>query len=331
MRTTRSLFIAAVFIALLAPAGRVTAQRPLIPLIIDLGTLGGDESAAHGINNRGDIVGFSRVGVGQSAPVHAFLWTAKGGMQDLGVPADAVNSVAYDVNEHRDVVGSYLTLTPEPHERAFLWSPGSGFTDLGPGIAHSINDRGQIVGACTVAPEAVHACLIEDGVVVDLGTLGGSSSTANAINERGVVVGESRTVEGSIKAFLWTERTGMLDLVPGEPESIAHDINQAGVVAIDSPTGALLLIGDELMSLPLPDGSRGTVLAVNEARLAVGGFSIDGGPLRGFAARRGEAVDLGTLGGAESIALAVNSRGMIAGRAQTGSTQLRAVLWRLVN
>jgi probable HAF family extracellular repeat protein len=46
----------------------------------DLGTLpGGDFSRALGINNRGQVVGTST----SSAGTRAFLWTSKGGMQDL--------------------------------------------------------------------------------------------------------------------------------------------------------------------------------------------------------------------------------------------------------
>jgi probable HAF family extracellular repeat protein len=45
----------------------------------DLGTLGGIESQADGINNSGLIVGWSRIASGAR---HAFLWNS-GGMVDL--------------------------------------------------------------------------------------------------------------------------------------------------------------------------------------------------------------------------------------------------------
>ncbi len=44
----------------------------------DLGTLGTLGSKATGINDAGQVVGYSRLGIGE--PTHAFLWTATGGM-----------------------------------------------------------------------------------------------------------------------------------------------------------------------------------------------------------------------------------------------------------
>jgi len=48
--------------------------------------------------------------------------------------------------------------------------------------------------------------------IIDLGTLGGSSSIARSINARGQVVGESDTAAGLQRAFLWEAGTGMQDL-----------------------------------------------------------------------------------------------------------------------
>lgn len=48
--------------------------------ITDLGTLGGTKSIATGINNLGQIVGYSSINSGQN---HAFLWQ-NGKMTDLG-------------------------------------------------------------------------------------------------------------------------------------------------------------------------------------------------------------------------------------------------------
>jgi probable HAF family extracellular repeat protein len=65
--------------------------------------------------------------------------------------------------------------------------------DLGGGYAYAygINDAGQIVGqASTTNDDAFHAYLRPGGPMVDLMTLGGSSSNAG-INSGGLVVGYS--------------------------------------------------------------------------------------------------------------------------------------------
>jgi len=50
--------------------------------MVDLGTLGGDESTALTINNKGWIAGTSLTSAGDGV-VHGFLWTSSAGMQDL--------------------------------------------------------------------------------------------------------------------------------------------------------------------------------------------------------------------------------------------------------
>ncbi|NIN63845.1 MAG: HAF repeat-containing protein, partial [Anaerolineae bacterium] len=49
--------------------------------MVDLGTLGGYRSDAYAINSQGQVVGDSRNALGFT---HAFVWTAEGGMVDLG-------------------------------------------------------------------------------------------------------------------------------------------------------------------------------------------------------------------------------------------------------
>ena len=76
------------------------------------------------------------------------------------------------------------------------------------------------------------SCGTAAGGMIDLGTLGGSTSQAESVNSLGHVVGRSLTAGGQTHAFLWTPTGGMIDLgtVAGTTYSAASDINDAGVV-----------------------------------------------------------------------------------------------------
>src|ERR1700760_382403 len=87
MRYTRKwqlAFVCLLALALLpfAPAPSGTAQAPGYTLT-DLGTLGGDQSAAYGLDECGRVVGDSTLAPGPTPSAHPFLW-AGGAMIDLG-------------------------------------------------------------------------------------------------------------------------------------------------------------------------------------------------------------------------------------------------------
>jgi probable HAF family extracellular repeat protein len=188
--------------------------------------LGGDFIEATGINDNGQVVGFSRTATGVP---HAFITGPDGvGMRDLGTVT------ATDINNAGQVVG-------ESGGKAFITGPnGTGMRNIGTlggdfSEATGINDNGQVVGYSYVGnTDVVHAFITgPNGMGMrDLGTLGGADSYANAINDAGQVVGASSpTATEKIHAFITgPEGKSMIDLMPTDlqPDSAATAINDVG-------------------------------------------------------------------------------------------------------
>ncbi len=188
----------------------------------DLGTLrpNDQESSGLGINNHGDVVGYSY------GPGRAALWR-NGQVSDLGTLG--LDSIAYAINGAVQIVGSSQPSPAESH--AVLWQNGE-LIDLTTtynapmGGALDINAVGQIVG------EGIR--LEPDGTITELGTLGGPWTLASALNDQGQVVGRSQRGNGSDydwHAFHWDGGV-MTDLgaIGSYLSSEAVDINNSGQV-----------------------------------------------------------------------------------------------------
>jgi probable HAF family extracellular repeat protein len=72
--------------------------------------------------------------------------------------------------------------------------------------AADINDSGQVVGFDdTAGPGMRHALLYDDGVITDLGHLGGGDAFPRGVNERGDVIGISKRTDNTLGAFIWSD------------------------------------------------------------------------------------------------------------------------------
>ena len=250
-RATLTLFIALVLgaIALLSLGTKPAETKPTTPkplyIVRDLGTLGGSNGVAFGINNADQVVGAS--GISGDTEEHAFLWADDGDpntedMIDLGTLGGSPSQAAA-INEAGKVVG---TSGIDPNlfgHHAFFYEDGQGMRDLGTlggdlSDARDINDTDKVVGTSTISGQSPeHAYLYSERVMRDLGTLGGSHSQANAINNADQVVGTSSiTGDTESHAYLWTDdgdpnTLDMKDLgTLGGSASNAFDINEAGKV-----------------------------------------------------------------------------------------------------
>ncbi|CAG0993035.1 hypothetical protein ANRL3_02909 [Anaerolineae bacterium] len=196
--------------------------------ITDLGTLGGTESRAEGINNRGQVVGYYSYGfyAGAYSTKRAFLYDG-GVMHDLGTLEGTNNSMALGINDAGQVTG-YSFTTGQAIQKAFIYSNGvmQDIGTLGGGsVAYDINNVGQVTGVSKSI-----AFIYSGGTMQSLGTLGGSYSYAYSINDYGQVVGYSRTNYSQTHAFLYTGGI-MQDLgTLGGTNSGALGINNIGQV-----------------------------------------------------------------------------------------------------
>jgi probable HAF family extracellular repeat protein len=160
--------------------------------------------------------------------------------------------------------------------------------------ATAINNAGQIVGFSPTAAHTQHAVLWSAaGVIQDLGTLGGTNSTALDINASGQVIGSSQIAgDAATHFFLWSSGSGMVDLN-----------------TIIAPTVA-------------------SVVEINDAGQIIGTYVAPNGETHAFLYTPGPGLrDLGTLGGTTSTPTGLNNAGQVVGSSTTSGGATHAFLW----
>jgi probable HAF family extracellular repeat protein len=313
---------------------------------VDLGTFGGHHSEVDGgsvvINRRGTVVGGAETADAcphfpQNPISPGFKWE-NGVMTELPRLPGGCSGFPIAINEHGLIVGvadngliDPFTGAPEIH--AVVWQD-ERIIDLGTfggpnSLAGAVNERGQVTGvAQTAASDPFHfgdiiglpnstqwrGFLWQDGVMHDLGTLGGPDAAVSgflALNDRSQILGISLTndivnpVTGfpTLDSFLWS-RGQKLDLgTLGGTFTNGLTINNAGQIV-----GSSNLPGDTishpfvwnrglLTDLGTLGGDNGSALWNNDAGDVVGTADVTGNQIHhGFLWKHGIMEDLGTFG-----------------------------------
>lgn len=196
-----------------------------------------------------------------------------------------------------------------------------------------------VFAGCESATEPVATGLepsfaVSDGgyELLDIGTLGGSFSSAFDVNSSGHVVGRSQTADLTIRAFLYADGA-MTNLgSPGAGVTEAWYIGEGGQIAgIYREGGVTRTVVWDGGATSVIDGLGGALTfptAVGPSGTVVGWSKLASGERHAFRwTASGGIEDLGTLGGSESAALGINAAGDIAGWARNGDEHEQAVVW----
>lgn len=333
--------------------------------LIDVGTFGGPSSSFSGpilqiLNNGGTFAVIADTPAANPNPgcnipfsppdcfvEHAAVWH-EGALIDLGVLPGGVNSQTVATSANGLIAGGSENGLIDPQTGqaeivGVLWE-GRKAINLGtvPGgtesLALGVNSRGQVVGfsnndvpdafSLVGFPTQTRAFLWQNGVMRDLGTLGGPDAAPNVINERGQIAGFSYTDSTNQLTgapiqdpFLWHNGT-MTDLgTLGGTVGTANWMNNRGQVvgtsnlAGDATHHAFLWDDGKLIDLGTLGGIRSEGNWITESGFVVGRADVPGSQSHhAYRWKNGEMTDLGLLPGQTcSTALSANNRGQVVG------------------
>jgi probable HAF family extracellular repeat protein len=268
--------------------------------------------------------------------------TAQTRYQIIHLPtADGYNSAAFGLNDSGNVIGySYQ----DTIAIGFFYNySADSMNDLGSfggqaTVATAVDNDNQVVGYSADNNGLRVAFLYTaDKGLTPLGTLpGGSNSEAFSINSSAEGVGDSETQGDSHRPVIFTNETAQdlgIETTVSSLLQTAYGINDSGQIVgryqnTDGVTHAFLYASGQLTDLGTLGGANSEALAINVNGLIVGDSQITGGTIHAFVFNKGSMQDLGTLPGFAnaSFARGVNNTGQVVGESDSDN-QKRAFVY----
>ena len=220
----------------------------------DLGSFNANGSSSpSSINDAGQVVGFSYSSA--AFQDHAFLYDPATGLRDIHILG--TSSYATGINNASWVTGNYYTDLVGREIHVFLWQNGAMTTIDGMHASSGINDLGMVIGSTMPNSTDTHASFWRNGLVTDIGTLGGTVGRSRATNGLGWIVGDSNTASGGGHGFLWRNGTmldinSLIDPASGWVVKSAIGVNDNGWIV---GQGSLSGSNHAIVLIPVPEPS----------------------------------------------------------------------------
>jgi probable HAF family extracellular repeat protein len=196
---------------------------------------------------------------------------------------------AYDINDQRMIVGTYLQLdetgeigTTHGYARLNRYLNPITLPDVQSLLARGLNDRGVVVGLVSFSDGRENGFRFADGVFTPVQIPDSTVTVPSDINNRGQIVGWA-TINWRQHAFLLSQDNVTLIAPPeasGGPVS-AESINDQGeFVGFYEPAGTLsetdgfVFRNDRYFTIRFPDAPRTFPLAIND-KGQIAGFYTD--------------------------------------------------------
>jgi probable HAF family extracellular repeat protein/YD repeat-containing protein len=222
---------------------------------------------------------------------------------------------------------------------AFIWQNGT-MTDLGTlagesgsfSTANAINDSGIVAGRSKDSTGKQHAAIWINRIIKSLALESESYSNASSINNRNQVAGES-TISDKTLAFIWDN--GVYTILPSIYDNcLTKAINSQGQVVgycTSYPSGEDHIViwpgNNEVIELGL--GNVGNPVDINDAGTVTGTIITSPEIAKAFIWKNGQIAYLPTLGGAGSVAWAINNRDQVIGFSNTANGENHAFYWEI--